>query len=246
MGNTIGQQDSEKENLEMAQQVELFINNVLLNFCKRILISKSPSLYRHSELTGDIARVVVENTGRDFGYTPDEAYTAGVLHDIGKCYLADEIIDKSSRQLNEREWEAINCHPAWGYQILEGTPFDSYAHIILDHHEKLDGSGYPHGKFALDNRVKLIALADQVAAFLDDRPYRRRITLISLVDREIGKITRSLFEGVQAVKIEAALMCFSRDWIKNATEAPYKEPVPTFHMGLLEQLSLTLGKCQVA
>ncbi|MDD5212559.1 MAG: HD domain-containing protein, partial [Sulfuricurvum sp.] len=99
---------------------------------------------------------------------------ASQIHDVGKIQIPAEILSKPSR-LSEVEFLLIKVHPEAGYEILKDIEFPwSIATIIRQHHEKLDGSGYPHGlkgdKILLEARI--LTVADIVEAMASHRPYR--------------------------------------------------------------------------
>lgn len=99
---------------------------------------------------------------------------AGYLHDIGKIGVPDRILLKKSNLLPE-EWETIKRHPELGYEIIHELEFlNSVADIILLHHERYDGSGYPLGlrgeKIPLLARI--FSVADALDAMTSERPYR--------------------------------------------------------------------------
>ena len=99
---------------------------------------------------------------------------AGRLHDIGKLYVPSEMLGKSGR-LSEVEFNIIKAHPQAGYEILSTVDFPwPIASIVLQHHERLNGSGYPNGlsshEIVLDARI--LAVADVVESMASHRPYR--------------------------------------------------------------------------
>jgi len=99
---------------------------------------------------------------------------AGLVHDIGKINVPIEILNKSGR-INETELNIIKTHPQAGYKVLKGIEFPwPVAQIVLQHHERLDGSGYPQGlkgeEIMLEARI--LAVADVVEAMVSHRPYR--------------------------------------------------------------------------
>ena len=100
---------------------------------------------------------------------------AGLLHDIGKLEVPDEILTKAG-PLDDAEWEIIKRHPAMGLDILDRIGgMRREGGIILAHHERIDGSGYPRGlkgdEIPLEARI--IAVADTYDVLVSDRPYRR-------------------------------------------------------------------------
>jgi putative nucleotidyltransferase with HDIG domain len=99
---------------------------------------------------------------------------AGFLHDIGKIGVPDSILLKKSK-LRPEEWEVIKNHPELGYKIVSQIDFlKTTSNIILYHHERFDGKGYPKGlkgeKIPLTARI--FAVADALDAMTSDRPYR--------------------------------------------------------------------------
>lgn len=99
---------------------------------------------------------------------------AGALHDIGKINIPAEILSKPSK-LSEIEFDLIRTHPAVGREILKNIDFPwPVCKMVLQHHERLDGSGYPDGLRADDIclEAKILAVADVVDAMTFHRPYR--------------------------------------------------------------------------
>jgi len=101
-------------------------------------------------------------------------HVAGVLHDIGKIYIADALLTKLGR-LTEEDFDTIKNHSRFSYEILKEIDFPwPVAEIVLQHHERLDGSGYPN--HLKDDKIlieaKILAVADVVEAMSSDRPYR--------------------------------------------------------------------------
>jgi putative nucleotidyltransferase with HDIG domain len=99
---------------------------------------------------------------------------AGLLHDIGKINVPAEILNKSGR-ISDTEFNIIKIHPQAGHDLLKEIEFPwPVARIVLQHHERLDGSGYPQGlrgeEIMLEARI--LAVADVVEAMASRRPYR--------------------------------------------------------------------------
>lgn len=98
----------------------------------------------------------------------------GKIHDVGKIYTPSEILNKAG-VLNAEEFEIIKKHPQHGHDIImESLNNEEFAKIILQHHEKIDGSGYPNGLKGEEicMEAKIIAVADCYDAMTSDRPYR--------------------------------------------------------------------------
>lgn len=100
--------------------------------------------------------------------------TAGIVHDIGKIAVPLEILTKSTR-LTDIEFQLIKAHPQVGYDFLKGIPFSRpVAQIVSQHHERLDGSGYPMELKGDEIRLeaRILGVSDVVEAMASDRPYR--------------------------------------------------------------------------
>lgn len=99
---------------------------------------------------------------------------AGLLHDIGELNVPSEILNKPSN-LSQNEYTIVKEHPLFGKQIIQDIPFEHPIHnIIAQHHERLDGSGYPNGlkgnKILIEARI--LAVADVIEAITSNRPHR--------------------------------------------------------------------------
>ena len=120
---------------------------------------------------------------------------AGLLHDIGKIAIPSDILTKPTR-LTEVEYMLVKHHPVTGYQILKKIEFPwPVATIVLQHHERLDGSGYPQGLKDGDILIeaRIIAVADVVEAISSHRPYRPALGISVALD-EIKKNRGTLYD----------------------------------------------------
>ena len=100
---------------------------------------------------------------------------AGLLHDVGKLGVPDAILHKHG-PLNESEWRVMKTHPEIGVSILgRAGHFKRELLAVLYHHERMDGSGYPHGLIAdaIPIEARIIAVADTYDVITSDRPYRK-------------------------------------------------------------------------
>ena len=187
--------------------LNIALENNSLVLVQKCLYARNLHLYRHSVLTAEIAWDIVVGTNANFGFSATQAYMAGMLHDVGKLFVQDTILDNRG-PLNEREWEVMERHPAWGHDFVKGTIFEPFGDVILHHHKLPDGTGYPKGLTpeGLDDRVRLIAAADKIAAFLEDRPYRRRISNQTLIYQETREVVELYFGGGKGEAIIATVM----------------------------------------
>ncbi len=109
---------------------------------------------------------------------------AGGLHDIGKIYIPAEILAKPGK-ITEAEYHIIKTHPQVGYDILRPIEFPwPIAEFVLQHHERMDGSGYPAGlkAKAIHIEAKILAVADVIEAMATHRPYRPALTIEAALD----------------------------------------------------------------
>lgn len=124
-----------------------------------------------------------------------EIHIAGHLHDIGKIGIPDKVLLKPGR-LNDEEWELMKQHSKIGADILAGAPkFARIAAIILHHHERFDGKGYPFGakgeEIPLGSRI--IAVCDSIDAMASSRAYRGAFPL-ETVRSEIEKNSGLMYD----------------------------------------------------
>lgn len=115
-------------------------------------------------------------TGRELGLDAASLYTldfGAYLHDVGKVKVPREILTKPGK-LTDEEWAIVKLHPTYGRELLEPTFMRDAGAIVEQHHERLDGSGYPHGLAGDDVLTEsyIVAVADTYDAMTTDRPYR--------------------------------------------------------------------------
>ena len=134
---------------------------------------KDPYTAGHQRRVADLARAVSKEMDLSEEQI-DGIRLAGTIHDIGKICVPADILSKPGR-LTEHEFGIIKEHPQVGYDILKEIEFPwPIAQIVYQHHERMDGSGYPQGlageEILLEARI--IALADVMEAMASHRPYR--------------------------------------------------------------------------
>lgn len=121
---------------------------------------------------------------------------AAQVHDIGKIGIPIEILTKPTK-LTRLEFELIKTHAEAGYDILKGIHFPwPIAEIVWQHHERLNGSGYPRGLKGdqITMEARIIAIADTVDAMSSHRPYRPALGVKAALD-EISKFSGVLFDS---------------------------------------------------
>ena len=113
----------------------------------------------------------------ELGYAPDRIAglnMSAALHDVGLTAVPQEVLAKREK-LTEEEYELIKTHPTLGYELVRGAQTAwPLAEVVLQHHERLDGSGYPNGLLADEilPESRIVAVADVVEAMSSERPYR--------------------------------------------------------------------------
>ncbi|MCM8791257.1 MAG: HD domain-containing protein [Candidatus Omnitrophica bacterium] len=130
----------------------------------------------HSERVTKIALAIAEEMGLD-KKTKDTLSRGGILHDIGKIGIKDAVLHKIEK-LTEEEWELIKSHPQKAIDILEPLKFLAIErNMILNHHERYDGSGYPAGRKGNEicREALILAVADAFDAMNSSRAYRQAL-----------------------------------------------------------------------
>ena len=133
--------------------------------------------HNHGERVRDYSLKIAEILGFSSEKLENIAF-ASVCHDVGKVFVPNEVLNKQGR-LTEEEFNLIKKHPVDGGKMAQGTFMETLDKIISQHHERIDGSGYPHGikgdKILLE--AKIIALADSFDAMTSDRSYRKAMDM---------------------------------------------------------------------
>jgi PAS domain S-box-containing protein len=152
------------------------LKSSLINLAKivsRVIESCDPYTAGHQQRVAELSRLVGENMGLAEDIV-ERLYLDGLLHDIGKVSIPRSILTKPG-ELVEEEWALIRAHTKQGYSILKDANLPwPIADIALQHHERLDGSGYPNGITGdkLNLEVSILAVCDVVEAMSSHRPYR--------------------------------------------------------------------------
>jgi HD-GYP domain-containing protein (c-di-GMP phosphodiesterase class II) len=142
-----------------------------------VVDAKSPWTYRHSDRASLIVQGLANALGADERTVSDLA-RAAMLHDIGKLAISNVILDKPA-PLTRAEFAKIRAHPVTTERIVSRVPgFEHLARLAAAHHERLDGSGYPHGMRDEDLTLpmRLLAVADVYEALTSARPYRHAMS----------------------------------------------------------------------
>jgi HD-GYP domain-containing protein (c-di-GMP phosphodiesterase class II) len=206
-----------KSEIENRKQIQLELEQSFANLKKvtdatiqaiaLIVEKRDPYTSGHQRRVAELTRALAETIGLSEDQI-EGAYVAASIHDIGKISLPAEILSKPI-QLSEIEISLIQAHAQAGYDILKGLDFPwPIADIIIQHHERMDGSGYPQG-FSGDRisiEARIIGVADVVETMSSHRPYRpsmgiekalEEITLNSgtLYDSQVVDACLNIFNG---------------------------------------------------
>jgi diguanylate cyclase (GGDEF)-like protein len=135
----------------------------------------------------------------------EQVRLAGLLHDLGKIGLADEILRKPG-PLTLQEQKEVRKHPELGFALLEGLDLDPIDNWILHHHEHWNGSGYPHGLAGegIPLASRIILVADAFDAMCSDRSYRPAAAVDEVLE-EIRRMAGHQFDPVVVAALEAHL-----------------------------------------
>jgi len=181
--------------------------------------ARDPYTAGHQRRVSRLARTIAQTMGLDKNQI-EGVRMGATIHDIGKIQLPAEILTKPS-VLSELEFEIIKTHAQAGYDILKDVKFPwPIADIAHQHHERLDGSGYPQGlkgdEICLEARI--VAVADVVEAVASHRPYRPSLGL----DAALEEITIHRGEWYDPDVVDACLKLFKetpfdfdKDWVRD-------------------------------
>jgi len=160
----------------------------------------------HQQRSTNLARTIATKMGLSEEQI-DGIRLAGVIHDIGKISVPGEILSKPGR-LTDIEFSLIKTHPQVGYDILKPIEFPwPVAQIVLQHHERIDGSGYPAGltRDEIMLEARILAVADVVEAMCSHRPYRPAHS----IDEALGEIRQNRGVRYDPDVVDACLSLFS-------------------------------------
>lgn len=192
------QQTNEKLQVAFLQTVEL---------ATRLSEARDPYTSGHERRVADIAVAI----GREMGLSEQQLLglrVEGLLHDVGKIAVPSEILSRTGK-LSRIEYELIKTHAAAGYEVLIEVDFPwPVAQVALQHHERIDGSGYPRGlkgeEILLEARIT--AVADVIEAMSNHRPYRPAMGL----QHGLREIEENRGLKYDSLVVDATLMIFRK------------------------------------
>jgi putative nucleotidyltransferase with HDIG domain len=131
----------------------------------------------HQERVAMLATAIARNLGLN-DYETKGVWMAAAVHDVGRLYVPTDILNKTGKY-SETEFAMMKSHSQRGYDILKGINFKQHIpETVLQHHERVDGSGYPNGLSGdqIHKEARIIAVADVAEAMQSHRPYRPAFT----------------------------------------------------------------------
>ena len=161
---------------------------------------KSPATYHHILVIAILAAKISLDQSIKCVFATDMAIILSLFHDLGKSRIPDSILDKKT-PLTLQERKMLSTHPLIGYILLHyyfGNSHHQFDFSSYQHHERLDGSGYPLGIKKINKYSQLIGVVDTLDAMISDRPYRSRpYSLRAAIDflldeAEKGKFNKNL------------------------------------------------------
>ena len=170
------------------------LHSAVITSIKATLFEKSYETEEHVERMAAMAVALGKEMGLR-GEELDELELAALLHDIGKIRVDLSILKKPGK-LDEKEWEEIRKHPETGYRIAHSvTELQSISEIILCHHERWDGTGYPQGlkEDKIPLQARIISVVDAYDAMTYDRGYKRVLSKQEAIE-EILRCAGSQFD----------------------------------------------------
>lgn len=191
-----------KTNLLLEQTIEAFAAIVEIN---------DPYTSGHQNRTAELAEAIASKLGLTVESKLILHYSS-LLHDLGKFYIPSQILNKPGK-LSEIEFSLIKTHPSLGYQVLKKIDFPwPIADIVIQHHERIDGSGYPYGlvgnEILLEARI--LAVSDVVESMSSHRPYRPALGIHAALD-EIRRNKGVIYDSKVA---SACIELFEKDGFK--------------------------------
>jgi PAS domain S-box-containing protein/putative nucleotidyltransferase with HDIG domain len=163
----------EEENLKFQHSISISLHEMIETLAN-VIVARDSYTAGHQRRVANLASAIAAKLNLPL-HTIEGIHLSALIHDIGKIAIPAEILTKP-KALTNFELAMLRNHVQTGYDILKNIHFPwNVAQIVLQHHERIDGSGYPNGLKgdSICEEAKIIAVADVVEALSSDRPYRK-------------------------------------------------------------------------
>lgn len=193
-------ESTQKERGELQKAMDGIIHAMSL-----VVETRDPYTAGHERRVANLACAIAKDMSLS-EWRMKGVHVTGLLHDVGKMAVPSEILSKPGR-LTQPEFSIIKSHPRVGYEILEMIEFPwPVTQVILQHHERLDGSGYPDGLSGEDVilEARLLGVADVVEAMSSHRPYRPALG----IDSALNEISQGKDVLYDSAVVDACLRLF--------------------------------------
>ena len=181
---------------------------VIIQVLESMLAARDPYIVGHQRRVSQIACNIGKETGLS-GNRLRDLRIAGTLHDLGKVAIPTDLLGKPGK-LTPLEFALIKVHPQVAYNILEPINFPgNIARIILQHHERVNGSGYPQGLTGDEilPEARILGVADVIEVMCSHRPYRAPVGLAAALD----ELTRNQGILFDAAVVQTCLRIYGPD-----------------------------------
>lgn len=209
LGNYMDITDRKKAEQELEKSF-LKLQNILdetVEVLASVAEKRDPYTAGHQRRVAELASAIARRMGLSLEQV-ECTRVAGLLHDIGKIYVPAEILSKPGK-ISDYEYSIIKTHPQVGYDIVKKIEFPwPVAEVILQHHERLGGSGYPSGLCGsqIIQEARILGVADVVEAMSSHRPYRSALG-IDVALEEVSRNQGTLYD----VDVVAACLSLFRE-----------------------------------
>jgi len=186
--------DQQEKNLKKALDLEEIYDSTLENLMTALDL-RDVETFGHSRTVAKYSQVLAKILGIKDQSTLDNIKKGALLHDVGKIAIPDSILKKPSA-LSSSEWKKIRLHPSLGYGLIKEIKLvQEVGNIILYHHERFDGKGYPNNlkENEIPQEARIFALADALDAITSYRPYRKERDF-DCAREEIKKNSKTQFD----------------------------------------------------
>ncbi len=210
VATAIERKKADDEVKKSIQRLKKTSTSIIFTMAK-ILELRDPYTAGHQQRVARLACAIAREMGLSEEQV-DGIFMAALVHDIGKIYVPAEILNRPAK-LNETEMDLVKTHPSIGYDIVKTIDFSQpVGRIVMQHHERIDGSGYPNSVLGRDIilEARILAVADVVEAMASHRPYRPAFSIDEALT-EINVYRETLYDGGV---VDACLKIFKDDDFK--------------------------------